>query len=421
MLLKRSPGNRLSRAVPRLLIIALSLSLSSCVKVGEPQARLTVPETSVRPSEKELVITFQKRFSRNGKASGLDLKLTADGGYILTGMSWPAGEDYNSDMYLVKTDAYGELVWEKTFGGDQAEESYSVQEADDGGYVLFGTTKSFGKGGSDLYLVKTDSYGGKLWERTFGGRKADSGRSIAKTSDGGYIMIGYTKSFGGGAADIFAVKTDADGNETDSKTFGTRGDEWGRSVTQTKDGGYVLLGNIPGRHGDMLLIRVDCCGNELWRKTYGGLGKEKGQEIRETSDGGYIMVGTIKQYGRVDDDIYIVKTDADGNELWSDTIGGKERDWGYSVTETRDGGYVICGTTKSYGEGDSDIYLVKVILDGDELYKVFEKTFGGTKSDLGWSVQETPDGGLAILGWTQSYDNPGGEMYLIKVNANGEF
>lgn len=393
--------------------------LTACLTRSDKIADLAAYDKIVKPKFEGPVLTFTKRFSGNGKASGLNVKQTADGGYILTGMIWNE-DDYNSDLYVVKTDKSGGMLWEMAFGGAQADEGYSVVEADDGGYALFGSTKSKGAGDSDMYLIKIDANGNKLWEKTYGGPGKESGRSIDKTDDGGYILFGFTRSFGAGGADMYAVKVDADGNETDSKTFGTHGDDWGRSVIQASDGNYMLLGNTPGTHYDMLLIKTDCCGKELWRKTYGGLGKEKGQEIKETADGGYVMIGTITQYGRRDDDIYIVKINKDGREEWSEIIGGKNRDWGYSVYETADGGFVIGGSSKSYSDGDSDMYLLKVIRDGDTLYKVWERTFGGDKGDTGWSVEETTDGGYVFLGWTTSFGNERGEMYLIKVNADGD-
>jgi hypothetical protein len=375
------------------------------------------------PSQKndKPVVTFEKTYGNREKSAGLSMQKTPDGGYVLFGWTRSFGEGADEgDMYLIKTDELGNVIWEQTFGGDGWEDGYSVAATDDGGYVMLGSTKSFGAGGADMYLIKVDAGGNKLWEKTFGGPKDENARDVKQTSDGGYILIGYTKSFGAGMADMYAVKTDKDGNEMKARTFGGTGNDWGRSVMETSDGSYLLLGTTPGTHNDIFLVKTDCCGNTLWEKRYDGLGKDKGMYVTEGFDGGYIILGNSISYGKPHADIYIIMTDKDGNEIRSGKIGGSHEDWGYSVKQIAADRFIVFGSTKSFSEGDSDFYLVKLILDGDDFHKIFEKTFGGDKSDVGWAAAVADDGGYALFGWTSSFGNDRGEMYFVKTDSDGE-
>jgi hypothetical protein len=252
------------------------------------------------------------------------------------------------------------------------------------------------------------------WEKTFGGPDDDRGYSVQQTRDGGYIIVGETWSYGAGGYDVYLIKVYANGNMQWSKTFGGRGDDRGYSVQQTRDGGYIIVGETwsYGALGDYVyLIKVDANGNMQWSKTF-GKGSDVGYSVQQTSDGGYIIVGTTASYGAGWADVYLIKVDANGNMQWSKTFGGKEPDRGYSVQQTSDGGYIIVGETKSYGAGWADVYLIKVDANGNMQWS---KTFGGTGHDEGYSVQQTSDGGYIIVGYTESYGAGEEDVYLIKL------
>ncbi len=260
----------------------------------------------------------------------------------------------------------GEGTWQRTFGGTASDAAYSVQETSDGGYVLAGKTSSFGAGGGDMYLVKTDTNGNELWSRTFGGTDYDGAWSVQETSDGGYILAGSTKSFGAGSLDMYLVKTDANGDKLWSRTFGGTDSDWARSVQETSDGGYILAGGTGGAGScDMYLVKTDADGHELWSRTFGGTGSDCAESVQETSDGGYILAGCTGSFGAGSGDMYLVKTDANGNELWSRTFGGTDCDEAWSVQETSDGGYILAGNTMSFGAGERDMYLVKTDANGN--------------------------------------------------------
>ncbi|RKX69193.1 hypothetical protein DRP53_08950 [candidate division WOR-3 bacterium] len=359
-------------------------------------------------------ILWTKTFGGTYDDYGLSVQQTTDGGYIIAGYtySYGAGE---ADVYLIKTDANGNALWTKTFGGTSDEYGYSVQQTTDGGYIIAGWTKSYGAGGGDVYLVKTDANGNTLWTKTIGGTSGDWGRSVRQTADNGYIIAGITFSYGAGGGDVYLIKTDADGDTLWTRTFGGSSWDEGYSVQQTSDGGYIIAGytkSYGAGEADVYLIKTDADGNALWTKTFGGTSGDWGRSVRQTTDNGYIIAGRTYSYGAGDDDVYLIKTDADGDTLWTKTFGGSSWDEGYSVQQTTDGGYIIAGWTKSYGAGGYDVYLIKTDADGNTLWT---KTIGGTSNDRGRSAQQTTDNGYIIVGYTLSYGAGGYDVYLIKT------
>ena len=201
---------------------------------------------------------------------------------------------------------------------------------------------------------------GQGW--TFGGIDADYGTSVQQTTDGGYIITGATSSFGNGFLDVYLIKTDGSGTEQWTKTFGGTDDDWAYSVQQTTDGGYIITGNngSNGSNGyDVYLIKTDGSGIEQWTKTFGGADSDWGRAVQQTTDGGYIIAGYTGSFGNGSYDVYLIKTDGSGTEQWTKTFGGTSYDYGQSVQQTTDGGYIITGMTASFGNGSEDVYLIK--------------------------------------------------------------
>ena len=278
-------------------------------------------------------------------------------------MSFGAG---NYDFLLVKVNASGAVQWNQTYGGTDYDYAYSVIQTSDGGYAMVGETNSSGAGGSDFWLIKTDTTGNMQWNKTYGGTGADTGVAVVQNSDGGYALAGRTSSFGAGGNDIWLIKTDATGNMLWNKTYGGPGTEQGNAMVQTSDGGYAIFSPTTsfstGGGQDVWLVKTDSMGNMLWNKTYGGPGNETAVYLIQTSDGGYALTGTTTSFGAGGRDVLLIKTDASGNTMLNRTYGGTNNDDGYSMIETSDGGYMIVGQTRSFGYGSAtnfDWYLIK--------------------------------------------------------------
>jgi hypothetical protein len=260
----------------------------------------------------------------------------------------------------------------KTIGGSDDDVAFSIIQSSDGGYVVAGWTKSFGAGYSDMYVVKLDSSGNVQWTKTIGGSKDDLALSIIQSSDGGYVVAGWTKSFGAGSLDMYVVKLDSSGNVQWTKTIGGGSSlfavDYAFSIIQSSDGGYVVAGKTLsfGAGGyDFYVVKLDSSGNVQWTKTIGGSDWDEARSIIQSSDGGYVVAGYTYSFGADYSDIYVVKLDSWGNVQWTKTIGGSVTDVAYSIIQSSDGRYVVAGWTSSFGAGDDDFYVVKMDDNGN--------------------------------------------------------
>ena len=342
--------------------------------------------------------------STNYDDCGYSVQQTSDDGYIIVGCR----ESYNSnkDVYLIKTDSSGNLEWELWMGDAGLQEGKSVQQTSDGGYIITGYTQSSGVS-SDVWLIKIDSSGNLEWDETFGGSGTSQGsNSVQQTNDGGYIITGYTTQSIGGLCDVWLIKTDSSGNLEWDETFGSTNNDGGHSVQQTNDGGYIITGMtsyLGWMH--MWLIKTDASGILEWDETFGGIGTSHvGRSVQQTSDGGYIITGWSNITSTY---VWLIKTDASGNLEWDETY-CNGYGYGYSVQQTNDDGYIITGSTSSGSW--SDLYLIKTDSSGN---LEWDETFGGSYHEVGYSVQQTSDGGYIITGLTGCPDSQ--DVLLIKT------
>jgi hypothetical protein len=315
------------------------------------------------------------------------------------------------------------LQWVRNIGGEANDFSYEVQCTSDGGYIIVGYTFSYGVGLNDVYLIKTDEKGNTLWTKTFGGPYWDVGYSLQQTSDGGYIIAGFRGTEGVGRyskSDAYLIKTDSSGDAEWEKTFGGDGYDCGYSVIQTSGGDYVIAG-YTGASGtdskDVYIVKTNHEGDTIWTRTFGAGEWDEAYAVRQTAGGDYIVVGYTQSSGAGSRDVYLIKINSEGDTLWTRTFGGDDWEEGRSLLQTRDKGYIITGSTVSYGAGEWDVYLIKTDSLGDTLWT---RTFGGEKYDIGMSVQETSDGGYIIAGLTHSFGAGESDIYVIKTDSLGD-
>lgn len=385
-------------------------------------------------------IEWQKCLGGSGVDEGLQVKATTDGGYIVTGKTLSNDGDVSgnhgvSDFWVVKLDSIGAIEWQKTYGGSNHDRSYSIDQTADGGYVVAGHTASNNgdvsgnHGDLDCWVLKLSNSGAIEWQKTLGGSDWDEAWSVRQTIDGGYILAGRTRSNDGdvsgnhGAFDFWMVKMDGSGSIEWQRCLGGSADDIAYSVKQSMEGGYVvagetasLNGDVTGLHGstDFWVVKLDPEGAMEWQKTLGSTSLDRPNDIYPTHDGGYVVVGIASwNDGDVSGnhggfDYWVVKLDELGKVNWQKSLGGSNEDYAQSVQQTSDGGYILAGSTPSTdgdvvgNDGGVDFWIVQLSPEGEIRW---QKTLGGMQADRALSIQQSNDGGYIVAGYTQSTNN----------------
>lgn len=364
-------------------------------------------------------ITFQKTYGGSNDDFSTAIQQTTDGGYIIVGETKSFGVGNNFvDVYLIKTTDSGDTLWTKTFGTAFSDYARSVQETGDGGFIIAGS-KFFGTG-ADIHLIKTDSHGDSLWTKTFGGPSTDFGVSCKQTRNGGFIITGFTASYGAGGEDTYLVQTDSLGVIAWTKTFGGTQNDEGQSVTVTSDGGYLICGSsysfaaVPGDR-NIYIMKTDSVGTLLWSKNMGGTDDEFGSSGQETNDSGFVFTGSSRSFGTGNYESYLIRTDKNGSLIWTKTyeIAGADL-IGISVYKCNDEGFVLSGTIS--GTSSSDGYLIKT--DSSGIIQ-WSKTYGGASIESLGSVEQTTDGGFIMAGVSQSFGAGNRDVYVVKTDSLG--
>ncbi|MBD3289012.1 choice-of-anchor D domain-containing protein [candidate division KSB1 bacterium] len=365
-------------------------------------------------------LTFERIIGTREMDGGSAIKQTIDGGFIIVGSTLLPNEDY-SDVYVVKTDGNGKVEWTNSYGGEDSDNARDVQCLDDGSFLVVGMTDSYGAGRQDIYLMKLNASGEKQWEKTYGGTFDDRPACFKKTTDGNYIIAGATKNTDNEGRNAYLLKIDAAGNEKWSKDYGGAGGETAKDILETDDGGFLVIGSTTSTGAgefDVYLFKTDASGNVQWEKTYGGTNWEEGNSIQPTSDGGYIIAGFTVSQGAGARDFYLIKTDATGNMQWEKTYGEKHNDSASEVLQTDDGGYLLAGSTTNIiteDESYTDIFIVKTNSNGDVEWTT---TYGGEKSEGVADMLPMDDGGFILVGSSGSYSKDS-DIYLIRMSAAG--
>lgn len=357
-------------------------------------------------------LIFEKNFGTAISEAGASIDKTTDKGFIIAGSigDWTSGE---FDIYLVKTDSIGNQQWTSSIGSANKQEANSVRQTTDGGYIIAGYSYVNSGVEEEIYLIKTDSAGNLQWSKTFGSPHNDRGTCVQQTTDGGYIVSGYYYA-SVSDYDAYLIKTDANGNQQWAKNIGggIMGD-LGNSVKQTGDGGYILAGWSANFSvaGDAYLVKTDADGNKQWEKTLGNANDaEQAYSVELTNDGGYIVTGETYISGAGYPDVYVAKTDTNGNEQWSKIIGSMIADEKtYSVIQALDSSYILAGV--DYGSSGTAL-LIKLDGNGNTIWS---KRFGGTETTGLSAVIEASSKEYVVAGTTLSFGASMGDAYLAKI------
>ncbi|MGA2669054.1 MAG: T9SS type A sorting domain-containing protein [Ignavibacteria bacterium] len=345
---------------------------------------------------------------------------TSDGGYAVAGWTYSFGAG-GADFYIVKISDNGIVQWKKTIGGTLDEQAFSIIQTIDGGYVVAGFTKTFGAGLEDMYIVKITSTGSVQWSKTVGGSGNDRAYSVINTSDGGYVLAGYTTSFGAGYSDLYIVKLDGIGTLQWSRTVGGNGYDYAYSIVQTIDSNYVVAGASSSytymHDPDVIVTKLNSNGNLLWCRTVGVSGFGDGANaIIQSTDGGYVIAGGTDAFSAGSTAMYIIKFNEAGTLQWSTTVGGPNDQGANSIIQTIDGGYIVTGFSSSFGAGNLDIFIVKLYSNGTLQWG---KTVGGVNEDQAYSVTKCANTGYAVAGTTKSFGIGNyNDMFIVTFDTN---
>ncbi len=363
-------------------------------------------------------ISFQRTYGGNYYSYCYSSLQLPDEGYLAAGSTSSFGTG-SSDMYLIRTDSLGNLLWQKTYGGSVIDAAYNMIKTNDGGYLLSGYTSSFGSGGYDFFMVKTDSLGNTLWTKSFGGTGWDFAYTAVQTPDSGYVVAGQTYSFGNGNADLYVLRLDYKGDTLWTKTYGGSMEEGCKSSLLTSDSCVVIAGYTTSNGdslGDIFLLKINMNGDTLWSKTIGTPGEDRVNDIQSLGASGFILAGYTNGIGAGQHDFYLVRTDVNGDTLWSISQGGPHDDEATSIRQDPSGDLIFIGPS-SFGWDTTgqkkDIYLFRADANG---YYKSGRTIGGLGNDYGNSLLLTSDGGFFVAGNTNSFGQGLSNIYLVKLD-----
>ena len=330
-------------------------------------------------------------------------------GYIVAGYS---ADLTGSSIYVLRTNLLGDTLWSRLIGGSQGLSARSIIRCANGGYIIAGNDENLDK----AFLLKISPNGDSLWLHRYGGTGANNARSAAEDGNGNIIFVGETTSFGSVGADVYLVKTDSLGGEIWSDHYGGSSAQVGEEIILSNDGCYVVTGwslsNSPDSIG-VLLMKIDTLGSVIWEKYYGGYNCAA-YSLIATPDSGFAVLGHNADFaGGVGWQYWLLKTDSNGDTLWTRTYGGESEDWALSIDNADSTGYILCGYTYSYGAGESDAYLIRTDLNGDTLWT---RTYGSPYNDWGYCIKNTVDGGFIFTGFTGFGQR---DVFLVKTDGNG--
>jgi uncharacterized delta-60 repeat protein len=392
----------------KLAILILLLFLHGCGAGGGGGDNGALP-----PPEELPPSYWAKSFGGVGDEKASSIQQTNDGGYIVAGCTTSFGAQ-DEDFWVVKLDLSGVIEWEKRYERIGEDCANSIQQTNDGGYIVAGISSS--ENNTDILIMKLNSSGNISWAKTYDKELLDTAYSIQQTNDGGYIVAGYSYSSLNGS-DFLVMKLNPNGSISWAKTYDNGVLDIARSIQQTNDGGYIVAGytNSFGDSGeDFLVMKLNPDGSISWAWTYHNEFFDNAFSIQQTNDGRYIVAGYTNSFGDSGEDFLVMKLNPDGNRVWAKTYGGTDEDFAYSIQQT-DNGYIVAGYTKSFGADAKDFWVLKLDLNG---VIQWQKTYGGTDEDFAYSIQQT-DNGYIVAGYTKSFGADAKDFWVLSLKSDG--
>ncbi|MBC7485832.1 MAG: T9SS type A sorting domain-containing protein [Cytophagaceae bacterium] len=368
------------------------------------------------------VVPFQRSYGGTNDDLANSLLSLGNNGYLIFGTT----SNFNSertDLTLLRINSDGTTQWANRYGGDQNETAEHVELTSDGGFILLANTTSFGAGNSDLLVIKTDQNGQVEWSRTFGGLSDDFSACVKQVQTGGYIIAGRTQSFGQGGDDAYLVRIDADGNILWSNAYGTVNNERFYYIDNAQNNEFIITGienTSSTLNYDALVIRIDANGSIISNNSFGDRGgrfNDASDCIRATSDGGYAFSGHYQSYGAGGLDLAITKVDALGRIEWARVFGNNrdERAWDFQIDKFNN--YILSGYTTGFGNGGNEALAIRINRNG---IPQWTKTYGGTANEE-FNECIINEDSIVFVGYTRSMGAGGSDIYIVKTDSLGTY
>ncbi len=344
---------------------------------------------------------------------------TSNNGYLATGTITLT--TLHENIYIARFNPHDSLLWIYAFTDSVNSRGHALLQTPSGHFFIAGSAWLTGLN-TDIYILKLDTQGQRIWTRGFGGTGNEDPTSIILTPDGNLLIAGSTHSFGMGLSDIYILKLDTNGNLLWARTIGDSNPDWGNAMIATSQGGYVIAGTtFSYGHGgtDILVIYLDSTANIQWARAIGGIAREDAYALVEASDHtGFVIVGTTNSFGQGEEDVFVVKVGTDGSLHWAYAIGGPSVDVGLDITRTADGGYILVGRTRSFSPGfqTEKAYIVKLDANGNIRWS---RILGEAGSELANTIRQTPSGTLLIAGQTYATGQGNGDIFIARLPASG--
>jgi len=365
---------------------------------------------------KAQTITFEQHYPTTFDKSGKDVLPTNDGGYMIAATTENTVSN-DLDMYIIKTDKYGDPMSTKTYGGPRVEYPNCMVKLDDGNFFVVGYTQSFSGGDMNIYLLKLNQSGDTLFTKVYGGYGNEEGKEIVKTADGNYVIVGASNSVSFTDNNIMLLKINPAGEVLWTKYYGGPNYESARSVKLCPDGGFIVAGKTaanPTSVASLFLVKTNSSGDTTWTKTYSGPDSYEGKSIIANTDGTYVLAVDDSSAAN-DSDVRIMKLNNSGGIIWNKNYGGTLKDIVKIIQPTTDGGYIVGAISRSFGWINPDMWIIKLDAYGDSPWT---KHYGGGGHEHLYSLHQTDDGGYIAIGHARSF-SANWEVYFLKLDQEG--